>query len=74
MAAAFVTGVAALALSAQPELSVDELLSLLLGSVDRVPGLRGKVSTGGRINAAKATGHYSSLAFSCWIRETGRAD
>jgi subtilisin family serine protease len=57
MAAAFVSGVAALALSAQPELSVDELRSLLLRSVDTVPGLRGKVATGGRINAAKATGH-----------------
>jgi len=57
MAAAFVTGVAALALSARPELSVDELRSLLLRSVDTVSGLRGKVSTGGRINAAKATGH-----------------
>ena len=57
MAAALVGGVAALALSAQPGLSVDELRSLLLRSVDTVPGLRGKVSTGGRINAAKATGH-----------------
>jgi subtilisin family serine protease len=57
MAAAFVTGVAALALSAQPGLSVDQLRSLLLRSVDALPGLRGKVSTRGRINAAKATGH-----------------
>ena len=57
MAAAFVAGVATLALSARPGLSVDELRSLLLKSVDIVPGLRGKVSSGGRINAAKATGH-----------------
>ena len=57
MAAAFVTGVAALALSAQPGLSVDELRSLLLKSVDTLPALRGKVSSGGRINAAKATRH-----------------
>ncbi len=56
MAAAYVTGVAALALSARPGLSVDELRSLLLKSVDTLPGLRGKVATGGRINAAKATG------------------
>jgi subtilisin family serine protease len=56
MAAAFVAGVAVLALSARPGLSVDELRSLLLKSVDTVPGLRGKVSTGGRVNAAKATG------------------
>lgn len=54
MAAAVVTGVAALALSAQPDLSVDQLRSLLLRSVDKLPGLRGKVSTSGRVNAAKA--------------------
>ena len=54
MAAPVVTGVAALALSAHPNLSVDQLRSLLLEAVDKLPGLRGKVSTGGRINAAKA--------------------
>jgi len=54
LAAAIVTGVAALALSAHPNLSVDQLRSLLLESVDKLPGLRGKVSSGGRINAAKA--------------------
>ncbi|MGH9870875.1 MAG: S8 family serine peptidase [Pyrinomonadaceae bacterium] len=56
LAAPVLAGVAALALSARPNLSVDELRSLLLASVDTVPGLRGKVSTGGRINAAKAVG------------------
>ena len=54
MAAPVVAGVAALALSVHPNLSVDQLRSLLLDSVDRLPGLRDKVSTGGRINAAKA--------------------
>jgi subtilisin family serine protease len=54
MAAAVVTGVAALALAAHPGLSVDQLRSGLLRSVDKLPGLQGKVSTGGRINAAKA--------------------
>ena len=54
LAAPVVTGVAALALSSQPNLSVAQLRSLLLDSVDKLPGLRGKVSTGGRINAAKA--------------------
>ena len=57
MASAHITGIAALALSAQPGLSVDQLRSLLLRSVDALPGLRDKVSTGGRINAAKATKH-----------------
>ena len=56
MATPVVAGVAALALSAHPNLSVDQLRSLLLKSVDEVPSLKGKVSTGGRINAAKAVG------------------
>ena len=56
IAAAVITGVAALALSARPNLSVDELRLLLLRSVDTLPGLRDKVSTSGRINAAKAVG------------------
>lgn len=56
MAAPVVAGVAALALSAQPGLSVDQLRSVLLESVDKLPGLRGKVSTGGRINAARTVG------------------
>jgi thermitase len=56
MAAPMVAGVAALALSAHPNLSVDQLRSLLLGAVDKLPGLRGKVATGGRINAARTVG------------------
>ena len=56
MAAPVVAGVAALALSTHPGLSVDQLRSLLLESVDKLPGLRGKVMTEGRINAARAVG------------------
>ena len=54
MAAPVVAGVAALALATHPDLSVNQLRSLLLESVDKLPGLRGKVSTAGRINAAQA--------------------
>ena len=54
MAASIVTGVAALALATHPDVSIDQLRSLLLESVDKLPGLRGKVSAGGRINASKA--------------------
>jgi subtilisin family serine protease len=57
MAAAVVAGVAALALSDHPNLSVDQLRSLLLRSVDKLPELQGKVATAGRINAAKAVAH-----------------
>jgi len=56
MAAPVVAGVAALALSARPGLSVDQLRSLLLESVDKLPDLKGKVSTGGRIHATRAVG------------------
>jgi len=51
-----VSGIAALVLSKRPTLSVEELRSILLNSVDKLPSLSGKVATGGRINAAKAVG------------------
>jgi thermitase len=56
MATPFVAGVAALVLARNPNISVDELRALLLKSVDPLPALKGKVSSGGRINAAKAVG------------------
>ena len=54
MATPYVSGVAALALSAEPNLSVEKLREKLLKSVDKLDGLGGKIETGGRINAAKA--------------------
>jgi subtilisin family serine protease len=56
MATPFVAGVAALILSQNPKMSVDELRARLLKSVDSLASLNGKVSTGGRVNAAKAVG------------------
>ena len=56
MAAPVVAGVAALLLSKEPKLSVDELRRKLFQSVDKLDSLKGKVVTGGRINAAKALG------------------
>ena len=56
MATPMVSGVAALVLSRRPDLSVDELRSILFKSVDKIPHLNGKVSTGGRISAATAVG------------------
>src|SRR6476620_2143955 len=54
MAAPHVAGVAALVLSAEPHLTVAQLRNRLLSSVDKLPNLAGKVSSGGRLNAAKA--------------------
>ena len=54
MATPFVAGVAALILSQNPKMSVDDLRAKLLKSVDPIASLKGKVSSGGRINAAKA--------------------
>ena len=56
MATPVIAGVAALALAVRPQLSVDELRTLLLNSVDKLPTLESKTATGGRINAAKAVG------------------
>jgi subtilisin family serine protease len=56
MATPFVAGVAGLVLSVEPNLSVKELRERLFDSVDKTDALRGKVSTGGRLNAARAVG------------------
>jgi len=56
MATPEVAGVAALILSTNPKMSVKELRDRLFNSVDKLASLKGKVATGGRINAAKAVG------------------
>ncbi|MDT7807161.1 MAG: hypothetical protein QOJ70_974 [Acidobacteriota bacterium] len=56
MATPFVAGVAALVLSVEPNMTVAELRERLLNSVDKLDSLRGKVVTGGRLNAARAVG------------------
>jgi thermitase len=56
MATPEVAGVAALVLSVDPDLSVKELRERLFKSVDKLDSLNGKVSTGGRVNAALAVG------------------
>ena len=54
MATPVVSGVAALILSQNPKMPVDELKKKLLASTDPIVALKGKTATGGRINAAKA--------------------
>ena len=56
MATPEVAGVAALVLSTNPKMSVKQLRDRLFDSVDKLDSLKGKVSTGGRLNAAKAVG------------------
>lgn len=56
MATPEVAGVAALILSVEPKMTMTELRERLLGSVDKLDSLKGKVSTGGRLNAARAVG------------------
>ena len=56
MATPMVAGVAALVLAKNPQLNVDQLRKRLLDSVDKLPAVKGKVVTGGRINAARAVG------------------
>lgn len=52
--APIVAGVAALLLAYNPNLTTKQLKEAILNSVDKVPGLEGKVLTGGRLNARKA--------------------
>jgi thermitase len=56
MATPYVSGVAALILSIEPNLSNDKLRERLINSTDKIDALSGKVESGGRLNAAKAVG------------------
>jgi len=54
MATPHVTGAAALLFSIKPSASVTEVRQALLGSVDRLPSLAGKTTTGGRLDVSAA--------------------
>ena len=56
MATPQVSGVAALIVANEPNISVAKLRERILNSVDKIDSLSGKVASGGRINAAKALG------------------
>ncbi len=56
MATPHVAGVAALVKAAHPTFTVAQLKAALLGGVDKLGSLTGKVSTGGRLNACRALG------------------
>ena len=63
MAAPHVAGVAALVKAAHPGFTVAQIKAAILSGVDRLPGLAGKVTTGGRLNACKAVGGCSAPPF-----------
>ncbi len=54
MAAPHVSGAVALLKAAYPQLQGGELKTLILSSADPLPGLAGKVATGGRLNIGQA--------------------
>ncbi|HEX2270963.1 MAG TPA: S8 family serine peptidase, partial [Pyrinomonadaceae bacterium] len=54
MATPVVSGVAALIVATQPQITVDDLRKQILTASDPIVALKGKTVTGGRINAAKA--------------------
>ena len=54
MATPVVSGVAALIVSQNPRISVDDLRKKLMASTDPIVALKGKTVSGGRINAARA--------------------
>ena len=56
MAAPHVAGVAALVKAAHPSFTAAQIKNAILGSVDRLPSLSGKVASGGRLDACKAVG------------------
>ena len=53
MATPHVSGVAALIATLYPEADNQEIRARLLGGIDKVPALQGKVASGGRLNALK---------------------
>ncbi len=53
-ATAFVTGIAALMLAKDPTLKPQQIREIITGSVDKLPTLKDKVASGGRVNAYHA--------------------
>ena len=53
-AAPVVTGVAALLLSVRPQLKARELKQILMESSTKLPSLKGKIASGGMVNAYSA--------------------
>jgi subtilisin family serine protease/subtilisin-like proprotein convertase family protein len=61
MATPMVTGVIALVWSEHPTWNYLQVINQVLSTVDPVPGLQGKVATGGVLDAARAVGYTPAL-------------
>lgn len=76
-AAPHVSGAALLVWGANPELTATEVKSILINSVDRVPGLSENVLSGGRLNAYRAvlmaTGDNPDAANRQFLQEDNEA-
>ena len=65
MATPHVAGAAAVVLSHEPSLTVSQLKSRLMSTVDPVPALAGKTVTGGRLNLYRALGTQTAASLDC---------
>lgn len=63
MASPHVAGVAALVTAAHPAFTVAQVKAAILGGVDRLGSLNGKVATGGRLDACEALGACGGTVF-----------
>ncbi len=72
MAAPFVTGVAALLLSMEPNLTAAQLKARIMQNVDAVPALSNLCVSGGRLNAKKAVdAHGHDSLYTCTYTSNG---
>src|SRR3954453_18059276 len=60
-ATAFVTGISALLLSKDKTLKPDQIRDIIRASVDKVPYLKERVFSGGKVNAAAALAQLQKL-------------
>jgi hypothetical protein len=71
MAAPQVAGAVALLNSVKPGLSISKVKAAIFGSVDKLPELFGKVSTGGKLNMGAAVANVLGVAYDGNILPTG---